>query len=456
MLSVSKEMAMALALVAGVALTAQAQTALAPAVIAEETVATCLSPNNGAGPLWCYGAPLVFRSGDSVFVSVMETGEGVEPLCNTRWRVFHRGQQGWRLVRAAEGYRLREPSPLAGLPEGPLFLSITPSTEPPGTQYGRCETQLLVFDLRDLAKMPEVEKPKWSGDPYFTDHSYRGFAADGVRRELLWLNIDAKTSVQHWSFRDAEGYWTRQGGISFPVRACYPQVALSNRSAHVLAIGDIVEPIEEWREYKFAQSGRSWDYVFRRLFYAYTSDVTQRDFGDPLEIDTVESSAGHITNLDLWIGPDGSAHVLYLKSNVQSAVMRDRYSPGLPILRTLEYTVLKEGKIVKRETLLVGGEVESEMDPGYGRFHATADGRLWAVCSATKRSDTASAPTLFLMQVFPERDRDHPVEVTLQDPFSVFFTATERGGSRPSNTLDLFGIGRDGQTLQYAEVQLTD
>ncbi len=42
-------------------------------------------------------------------------------------------------------------------------------------------------------------------------------------------------------------------------------------------------------------------------------------------------------------------------------------------------------------------------------------------------------------------------------PFVVrlFFTAAERGGNRPSNMLDLFGIGADGATLRYARVRMT-
>ena len=52
------------------------------------------APDNGAGPLWCYGAPLVVRQGERVFVSVMETGEGVPPLSNTRWRLFEREEKG--------------------------------------------------------------------------------------------------------------------------------------------------------------------------------------------------------------------------------------------------------------------------------------------------------------------------------------------------------------------------
>jgi hypothetical protein len=46
------------------------------------------------------------------------------------------------------------------------------------------------------------------------------------------------------------------------------------------------------------------------------------------------------------------------------------------------------------------------------------------------------------------------VPIALREPFSTFFTATERGGSRPSDLLDLFGVGQDAQTLRYARVRL--
>jgi hypothetical protein len=42
----------------------------------------------------------------------------------------------------------------------------------------------------------------------------------------------------------------------------------------------------------------------------------------------------------------------------------------------------------------------------------------------------------------------------LKTPLSTFFTAAERGGSRPSNILDLLGTGSDGQSLRYARVRL--
>ena len=70
--------------------------AAGPTVEVEEVVATCKPPNNGAGPLWCYGAPLLVSSGDKVIVSVMETGEGVPLLSNTRWRLFEREDKAGR------------------------------------------------------------------------------------------------------------------------------------------------------------------------------------------------------------------------------------------------------------------------------------------------------------------------------------------------------------------------
>src|SRR5262245_48996374 len=79
---------------------------------AEEVVAACGSPENGAGPVWCYGAPLLVRQGGQIFASVMEVGPGVPPLCNTRWRLYRRGAEGWDLAAHAAGFREREPCPL--------------------------------------------------------------------------------------------------------------------------------------------------------------------------------------------------------------------------------------------------------------------------------------------------------------------------------------------------------
>jgi hypothetical protein len=417
----------------------------------EEVVATCASPNNGAGPLWCYGAPMVVRLGDDVFASVMETGQGVPPLCNTRWRLYHRDANGWSLARAPEGFRNREPCPLANTGRGQLVLSVNPSTQPPGTQFGRCDPHLLRFDASHPERGPEALRPTWPKSAHFTDHSYRGLATDARRGEILALNIDATTSVQHWALGNADGDFSRTGTIAFPIRACYPQVALRDGAAHVMAIGDVVEPVAAWRDYKKEKTGRAWDYVFRRLFYTGTPDIARRDFAEPVEIDSAEATAGHITNLDLWIDPEGKAHLLYLKTNL-TPLLRDRFFPGRKIATALEHVEVDDGKVVARSTLLAGGEGARET-PHYARFHAAGDGTLKVVAYVSgTREDGSSFAENRLVDARP--GAKGATALPLKSPFSIFFTAAERGGNRPSDTLDLFGIAGDGNTLRYARVRL--
>jgi hypothetical protein len=423
----------------------------------EESITTCANPDNGAGPLWCYGAPLLVRVGNDVFASIMETGKNVPPLCNTRWRLFRRSDNGWKLIQSEAAFREREPCPLVAFSDGNLFLSVNPSTQPPGTKYGPCDPHLLKFSAKDAERAGERLPAAWAEGAKFTDHSYRGFAADGTRGELLALNIDSPTGRYFWSYRDKSGAWSRNGRIAFPIRACYPEVALRDGSAHVLAIGDIVEPVKEWREYKFEKTQRTWDYVFRRLFYTWTPDIARTEFAAPIELDAVESTAGHISNLDLWLDGNGAGHLLYLKTTISSALIRDRFFPGRPIVTSLEHVVLKDGHVVERRTLLQGGEGAGSEIPGHARLHATGDGRLFVVYLCQGR--TAEGKPISenrILQIRPTREGLRPATIRLQEPFRTFFTATERGGSRPSHILDLFGTGRNGTLLRYARVALRE
>ena len=431
----------------------------APVTEVEEVIATVAPPDNGAGPLWCYGAPLLVRVGDQVYASVMETGAGVPPLCNTRWRVFRRddGDDGWRLARHAADFREREPCPLAWAGAGRLVLSVNPSTEPPGTEYGPCDPHLLQLDPRRDEEPPGVVRPAWPGEPRFTDHSYRGLAVDAARGDVLVLNIDAATSAQHWSYLpggDGAAGAARSGSITFPLRACYPQAAIRDLAAHVMAVGDVVEPNEVWRAYKKEKTGAAWDYVFRRLFYARSPDVAGGDFHVPLEIDTVDATGGHIQNLDLWLDPKGVAHLLYLKTNT-TQILRDKFFPGEQITTTLEHVRVEGGVVGGRTTLVSGGEGRPET-PLYARYHATADGSLHVVY-ATRVSDADGSSRVEnrLLRVEPARAEQRSIRLELAKPMTTFFTATERGGSPASDVLDLLGAGDgDGHQLRYARVRL--
>ena len=418
----------------------------------EEVVTRYTPANNGAGPMWCYGSTVIARQGDDVFLSVIETGKDVPPLCNTRWQLWRRSSDGWRMEQSEKEYRQREPCPIAVFQQGPVFLSVNPSTEPPGTKYGPCRPLVLEFDPANLNSPAKMHEPAWSGGTYFTDHSYRGFAADGANGELLLLNINAKTSEQFVSYRDKRGQWHSKGTITFPIRACYPQVALRNGAAHVMAIGDIVEPVEEWQKLKYEKLNRKWDYVFRRLFYTYTNDITSTGFCTPIEIDTVEQTCGHISNLDLYVDETGAAHLLYLKRPHQYEFIRDKYFPGQSMTAHLEYVVVKNGRVVSSKTLVETPQGPTGIEPSFGRFHISKAGDLYVIVAGAGIENGQRLFGNYIGRVGTDGHKSEFVRLELEHPFRSFFTNTPRGGSAPSNVIDLFGIADDHPNLRYARI----
>src|SRR5207245_2652430 len=231
--------------------------------------------------------------------------------------------------------RTRDPCPLAGFPDGRLFLSVNPTLAAPEVYSGPARPDILQFAAKDLRKAPQSLPPNWDGHPKFSEHSYRSFAADGPRRELvLFQNIDY-THVE-WTFRDRAGNWAAKGKLSWPhgaeypkpgpVRVCYPDVALKNRAVHFCGVSDIVEPYPEWRAYKKQLTGNEWDYDFRRLFYTWTPDITRDKFSGWIEIASRDKTCGWISPGDLWIGPDGAAHIIWTERAIDER-LRPKFFP---------------------------------------------------------------------------------------------------------------------------------
>ncbi len=430
-----------------------------PVIEIEEIVTTYTAANNGAGPLWCYGSTVIARNGQDVYFSMIETGKDVPPLCNTRWQLWHRDTSGWKLEQSEQEYKQREPCPIALFDNGALFLSVNPSLHPPGVQYGTCQPLILAFDPKNLAAAPQVSTPVWTEKPQFTDHSYRGFAADGRNGELLLLNADNSIGAgpQMVSYRDKSGTWQAKGKITFPIRACYPQVALRDHAAHVMAIGDIVEPVEEWQELKFEKLKNKWDYVFRRLFYSYTPDISKTAFAEPIEVDTVEKTGGHISNLDLYLDEQGAAHLLYLKRPFQYEFLRDKYFPGQPMTVHLEYVIIRDGQIVTRRTLAESKPNSKGFNPGYARFHVTAEGDLYVVAYGSQ-VDTQGATISgnFLARVLQSEGQADFQPMAMKHPLGSYLTASPRAGTKPSNMIDLIGASTcdSGPCMRYARIQL--
>jgi hypothetical protein len=382
--------------------------------------------------------------GSRVIVSEMETGKDVPLLANTRWRLLERTPQGWQRIDEAEGYRQREPCVLATDAKSTVFLNVNDSTTPPGTKYGACDPYLLAYDLSAAPPTPRRIAPAWTGTPNFTDHSYRGFAADATAGRLLMFNIDAKTSVQNWCLLTMQGKALRNGSISFPIRACYPQAALQNGGAHILAVGDIVEPIEEWRKYKFDQTQSTWDYVFRILYYAATPDLEKQDFAAPIEIANVDKTAGYIGNQDLWIAPNGDAYILYAEREVASALLRDKFFPGKSVINSLQLVVVRNGAVIERRTVIAGTDAEQA---GHARFHVTPEGTVYGLTYLT-----GSQARDVLMQVYPAIEKPEMIPVPFKTPFTSFLLASVRAGNAPSRTIDVLGIRTSGETISYGEV----
>ncbi len=306
--------------------------------------------------------------------------------------------------------------------------------------------------------------PKWDGTPPFTEHSYRSFAADGVNNELiLFQNIGYTHS--EWAFRDARGTWSANGKLDWPwgdqvdkrqpIRVCYPTVMLKHRAVHFCGVSDIMEPNLKWRAYKKQLTGRHWDYDFRRLFYTWNDDVTKGTFHKWVEIASRDKTGGHIFPCDLWVGPDGRVHVLWTERALDIRLRKD-FFPDARQTNALNYAILRDGKILSKRSLVSASEGGSRLIASAARFQVAPNNRLLVFYYLSGNdSKGASVSENRVLELASDGSPGDSVRVPLKRPFTSFFTATVRGGSPPSETVDLLGLQKGSQnTISYARVRL--
>lgn len=429
----------------------------------EEDVYTYTPANNGAGPMWCSGSTCLARVGEDVFASGLETLQDAKPLNNCRWTLFQRGSGGWRLVRADETGRTREPSPLAAFSDGRLLLSANPTLATNRDDYsGPARPEILEFSASDPARAPERILPKWDGAPAFTEHSYRSFAADGPNREMILFQNIGYTHAE-WTFRDRAGEW-RNGRLPWPegreypkpqpIRVCYPNVMLQKRAVYFCGVSDIVEPYPEWREFKKQLTGQQWDYDFRRLFFTWCPDITTGTFQDWVEIASHDKTCGWISPGDLWVGPDGTVHIVWTERALDER-LREKFFPQAKQRHSINYAIVREGRVVLKRALLVAEEGRSREIPSSPRFQVTPDQRLFLVCyvqgadvSGRRISENR------LLEILAEGRASNAVTIGFKTPFTSYFTTTTRAGSPPSNTLELLGHREGSSSISYARVRL--
>ena len=303
----------------------------------------------------------------------------------------------------------------------------------------------------------------WLGSPQFTEHSYRSFAADGRAGELILLQNVGYTHAE-WAFCDRDGKWTAQGKLVWPfgqeydkpqpIRICYLNVALKDRAVYVCGVSDILEPYQKWREYKRQLTGRDWDYDFRRLFFTWCADITTDPFQPWVEIASRDKTCGWISPGDLWVDPSRDVHLLWTERAIDER-LRDEFFPEAKQSHSLGYAVVRGGNVIHRETLVHGGEQAGGEIPGQGRFHVTPAGQLIAFYYL-RGHDAQGRPLAenrVTQRLSDGRWSSHQT-VDLARPFTQYFTATPRGGSPPSEQLDLLGVqAGSSQTIGYARVR---
>jgi hypothetical protein len=438
---------------------------LQPVVEAEAGVYGYEPADNGAGPMWCHGSTCLVRVGRDVFASGLETLKSAKPLNNCRWLLFRQEAAGWRQIQADNSGRTREPCPLAGFPEGRLFLSANPTrVTDPAVYSGPATPEVLEFSGADAAASPRRILPEWEGSPAFTEHSYRSFAADGPNGELILFQNIGYTHAE-WAYRNNQGRWTAKGQLKWPwgaeydkpqpIRVCYPTVALVNRSVHFCGVSDIVEPSQAWRAYKKQLTGRDWDYDFRRLFYVCCPDIAGGKFGEWLELASRDKTCGWIFPGDLWVAPDSAVHIVWTERALDER-LREKFFPTEKQSHAINYAVIKQGKVVSRRSLVLCEEGKSGEVPSVPRFQIAPPDRL-VVCYYTSGRDAAGRGLSEnrLLELRPDGAVIGPVRLPLNHPMSSYFTATVRAGSPPSPVLEMLGHRVSApNTVSYARVRL--
>lgn len=413
----------------------------------EEVVYDFQPPQNGSGPMWCRGSTCICRVGSEVFASGLETLPEAKPLHNCVPLLFQRTDSGWRRLFRHER-RTREPSPLCCFPDGRVFLSLNPTLAPVDAYEGPAEPMIAEFPPGRRCGSRMLH-PAWDGSPGFTEHSYRSFAADGLRGELVLFQNVGDTHAEY-AFLDADGLWASRGRLVWPwgaeyempqpVRVCYPNVQLVNRAVHFCGVSDIVEPRSAWRAFKRRLTGREWDYDFRRLFYTWCDDIRTGRYHGWTEIASRERTCGWISPCDLHVDDRGNVHLLWTERAIDER-LREEFFPMEVQSHCLHYAVLDRGVVVLRR--LVARAAGEGGRPDGARFHATPDGRLYALYHLSGVGNV-------VREVAPHFGE--PAAVPLRTPLAQFFTATVRGGSAPSDLVDL--LGSVGTTIRYARLRL--
>ena len=120
------------------------------------------------------------------------------------------------------------------------------------------------------------------------------------------------------------------------------------------------------------------------------------------------------------------------------------------------YAILARGQVVHQQTLVLAEEGGANEIVGAARFHVAPSNRLFVIFHVSGTDPQGqSVSENRLLELNSNGTVGASVRVPLQSPLAAFFTATVRGGSPPSQVLDLLGLRAGlGNAICYARIRL--
>ena len=410
---------------------------------------------HGIYALWNYGSTTLVRQGDTVVASGIGRLDDRRPLNNVICRLGVRNDDGawvWRDV--AESAPTREPCPV-GIDRASSEILLTTSrvldlardeyvASEPAVTWFRLDDGKLTY-RRGWAPWAERDNPR-----EFWDHTRRSFAVDSEgRRFFLMANAGETHDRAEWVVRDLDTLVVARGRVDWPVGVlpagmtatlAYAQSALHGDAAHLFAVLDVPEPVADWNRFKTGGKPGAPDYVFRRLFYAWTPSFAGTPFQSWVEVANVESTAGEVKPGDMRVDADGTVHLVWTEFRTWPPELRLAFFPDLRQRFRLQYARVRDGRVVMSRTLHESAEddVRSDGAPVTSRFHRLADGTLVVVFALLPRPPHWRQHNR-LMVLGSDGEPGRIFDLPLAMPLLTFATASERAGSAPSDTIDLLG-----------------
>jgi hypothetical protein len=418
----------------------------------EEPVYLYEDLRNGSGPLWSFGSSLVASHQGQVFVSGLVPAKGANPPNNAHCVIFQRAPSGWQpVLQLSEP--TREPCPIAAGQDA-LWIFANPAYK------NLSQPQLLQLPYSQLQEEPRVLLPAWQEGHRFNAWSYRGLGLD-VTQNRLWVTNISGDEAQYWAFLDETQHWQSAGKLRFPslpaqeatptttlqspasLRLTYPALALSGQYAYILAVSDIESPQANIHTY-LKNSGES-TYLFQHIYVAWTEDIASQPFSEWTELTNLEP-AGNLRHQDIWLSPDGTAHLLWTEESLDERL--SIFFPQVQPQSSLWYAVLRQGQVLSKTRLIQTGPTEAQ--PVRARFHQTPSGRMFVFYSthhSVYRADN------FALEIYPQGNFSISRPINLEIPLEYFLSFGQRNGAPAANTFEMIGIA-DWQATEVRYVRL--